>query len=162
MKELKTKDQKKFEEAVLILNRQLNFAMVTFTANINKLLAAKGIKKQLSHSSLFQEFTLSIDDLVDVALSITPGCVSLSRNTRKAPHALTRQVLSYIAAEMGYSDNVIAAAIGSDRSTVHIARNKVSKALAYNDVTYVTIYEKFLKSFKKYPNGDIITDNYNI
>lgn len=162
MTESNEKRKQQIDEAVMLLNNQLSNILMTFHENISKIVSDTGTTKQLAYTNLFASFKVSLDDLVVVAMQVTPDCISAYRNTRKQPAARTRQVLCYIASEMGYKDKDIAARIGSDRATVHVARHKVAESFAYNDMAFKKLYNQFLKHLGRYPNGEMIKDHYNI
>ena len=57
---------------------------------------------------------------------------------------------------MGYTDQAIAAHLGSSRSTITIARKRVEDALLYNEVPMRKLYNTFLEKLRKHPNSEIL------
>ena len=153
----KTEKQKKdLERAVLILNQHLNTALLTFQANVETALSQILDGKKLSYYEVFQNFSLSLSDLVDVAVNIEPKCLSARKNSRQRRYVVTRQMLCYFASQMGYSEVKIAKEIMQDRCTVGHSKKTVEDALVYNNLEYRKVYKEFIKHMKKYPNGEYL------
>lgn len=154
--ELTEKTQQALDNAVLVMNQQFNAIIRTFVKNVNVALEQNNLRKQITYHDVFVDFKLSLEDLVEAALEIDPKCISIHRNTKDKNKAKIRHILSYIAGQMGYSDQQIAAYIGSDRSTVTIARHRIEEALIYNDVATRKLYNTFLEKLRKHPNSEIL------
>jgi hypothetical protein len=69
-----------------------------------------------------------------------------------------RQILCYIATEMGYTELEISKSIYRDRTTVNCAKKTVLDALTYNNVEYRKVFLKFIKHLKDEPGGDALRD----
>jgi chromosomal replication initiation ATPase DnaA len=76
--------------------------------------------------------------------------------SRKRALVVPRQILCYIAGEMGYKDNQIAYVVNRDRTTVLIAKGVVLDALTYGTVEYVKAMQQFTTRLKDYPGGDVL------
>ena len=154
--EVQVKVQEALDNAVLILNQQLNGALRTFNKNISIAIEQNEIRKKMTYHDVFIDFKLPLDDLIQVALEINPKCINLHRNNKDKGKATVRQVLAYIAGSMGHTDSAIAAHIGSCRSTVTLARKRVEEALLYNEVPMRKLYNTFLEKLRKHPNSEIL------
>jgi hypothetical protein len=150
------KQKKQLEKAVLILNQHLNTAIITFQANVEKALSQVLDGRKLSYYEVFQNFSLSLSDLVDIALDIEPKCLVVRKNSRQRQYVVPRQMLCYFASQMGYNEEKIAKEIMRDRCTVGHSKKTVEDALTYNNIEYRKVYKEFIKRMKKYPNGDYL------
>jgi hypothetical protein len=150
------KQKQQLEKAVLILNQHLNTALITFQANVEKALSHALDGKKLSYYEVFQNFNLSLSQLVDVAVTVEPNCLLARKNSRRREEVVPRQMLCYFASQMGYSDEQIAKAIYRDRCTVGYSKQVVEDALTYNNLEYRKIYKEFIKQMKKHPNSDYL------
>jgi hypothetical protein len=148
--------QEALDNAVLVLNQQLNGALRTFAKNISVAIEQNEIRKKITYHDVFVDFKVSLEDLVEIALEINPKSINLHRNNKDKGKATVRQVVSYIAGNMGYTDQAIAAHLGSSRSTITIARKRVEDALLYNEVPMRKLYNTFLEKLRKHPNSEIL------
>jgi hypothetical protein len=112
--------------------------------------------KKLSYYEVFQNFNLSLSQLVDIAVAIEPNCLLVRKNSRQKKEVVPRQMLCYFASQMGYSDVQVAKVICRDRCTVGYSKQVVEDALAYNNLEYRKIYKEFIKQMKKHPNSDYL------
>lgn len=76
--------------------------------------------------------------------------------SRKRHLVVPRQLLCYIASEMGYGDSEIARIINRDRTTVIAAKRTVLDALTYNTFDYVRVIGKFTKHLRQYEGSEIL------
>ena len=112
--------------------------------------------KKLSYHEVFQNFNLSLSQLVEVAIAVEPNCLLARKNSRQRKEVVPRQMLCYFASQMGYSDVQISKAIDRDRCTIGYSKQVVEDALAYNNLEYRKIYKEFIKQMKKHPNSDYL------
>jgi len=112
--------------------------------------------KKLSYYEVFQNFNLSLSQLVEVAIAVEPNCLLARKNSRQRKEVVPRQMLCYFASQMGYSDVQISKAIDRDRCTIGYSKQVVEDALAYNNLEYRKIYKEFIKHMKKHPNSDYL------
>jgi len=154
--EVQIKVQEALDNAVLILNQQLNGALRTFAKNVGVAIEQSEIIKKVTYHDVFIDFRVSLEDLVDVALEINPKSINLHKNNKDKGKATVRQVLAYIAGKMGYTDEAIASRVGSSRSTITLARKRVEEALLYNEVPMRKLYNTFLEKLRKHPNSEIL------
>ena len=112
--------------------------------------------KKLSYHEVFQNFNLSLSQLVEVAIAVEPNCLLARKNSRQRKEVVPRQMLCYFASQMGYSDMQISKAINRDRCTIGYSKQVVEDALAYNNLEYRKIYKEFIKQMKKHPNSDYL------
>jgi hypothetical protein len=152
-----TESQKQqLEKAVMILNQHLNTALITFQTNVEKALSQVTEGKKLSYYDVFQNFKVSLSDLIDIAIEIQPDCLKVRKNTRKKEKIIPRQMLCYFASQMGYSDVQVSKEILVNRVTVIYSKNVVEDALSYNNLEYRKVYKEFIKRLKTFPNGDYL------
>jgi hypothetical protein len=152
-----TESQKQqLEKAVMILNQHLNTALITFQTNVEKALSQVTEGKKLSYYDVFQNFKVSLSDLIDIAVQIQPDCLTVRKNTRKKEKIIPRQMLCYFASQMGYSDVQVSKEILVNRVTVIYSKNVVEDALSYNNLEYRKVYKEFIKRLKTFPNGDYL------
>lgn len=154
--EIQIKVQEALDNAVLVLNQQLNSALRTFSKNVSIAIEQNEIRKKITYHDVFVDFKVSIEDLIEIALEINPKAINLHRNNKDKNKALVRQVLAYIAGNMGYTDQIIAAHVGSCRSTITIARKRIEEGLLYNEVPIRKMYNSFLEKLRKHPNSEIL------
>ena len=112
--------------------------------------------KKLSYHEVFQNFNLSLSQLVEVAIAVEPNCLLARKNSRQRKEVVPRQMLCYFASQMGYSDVQISKAIDRDRCTIGYSKQVVEDALAYNNLEYRKVYKEFIKQMKKHPNSDYL------
>lgn len=76
--------------------------------------------------------------------------------SRKRPLVVPRQLLCYIASEMGYGDTEIAYVVNRDRTTVIAAKRTVLEALTYNTAEYMKTIREFTKRLEEHEDGKIL------
>lgn len=114
-------------------------------------------KLNISYLNVFREFKVPLSTLVDITLEISPTCLMTDQKfSRKRPLVVPRQLLCYIASEMGYSDTNIAYVVNRDRTTVIAAKNTVLDALTYGTTEYIKTMQKFTTRLKDYPGGEVL------
>lgn len=154
--EVQIKVQEALDNAVLVLNQQLNGVLRTFAKNVTVAIEQSEIRKKITYHDVFVDFRVSLEDLVEIALEINPKAINLHRNNKDKGKATVRQVFAYIAGNMGYTDQAIAAHLGSCRSTITLARKRVEEALLYNEVPMRKLYNTFLEKLRKHPNSEVL------
>jgi len=129
----------------------------TFQANVERALDEKLKKLNISYVNVFREFKVPLSTLVEIALEISPTCLMTDQKfSRKRPLVLPRQLLCYIAGEMGYGDSEIAYVINRDRTTVIAAKKAVLDALTYNTAEYMKTLKQFTTRLKDHPGGEVL------
>jgi hypothetical protein len=123
---------------------------------VEKVLSQVVEGKKLSYYDVFQNFKVSLSDLIDIAVQIQPDCLTVRKNTRKKEKVIPRQMLCYFASQMGYSDVQVSKEILVNRVTVIYSKNVVEDALSYNNLEYRKVYREFIKHLKTFPNGDYL------
>lgn len=155
-----TENQKRaqrMDQALMIMQQQLKLVFQTFQSNVEAALEADIKKLNISYLNVFREFNVPLSTLVDIALEISPTCLMTDQKfSRKRALVVPRQILCYIAGEMGYKDSQIAYVVNRDRTTVIIAKGVVLDALTYGTVEYVKTMQQFTTRLKNYSGGDVL------
>lgn len=111
----------------------------------------------VSYLNVFREFNVPLSTLVQIALEISPTCLMTDQKfSRKRALVVPRQLLCYIASEMGYTDSQVAYVVNRDRTTVIAAKTTVLDALTYGTAEYVKTMQEFTTRLKNYPGGEVL------
>lgn len=120
-------------------------------------LEAEQKKLNISYLNVFKDFKVPLSTLVEIALDISPTCLMTDQKfSRKRALVVPRQLLCYIASEMGYTDSQIAYVVNRDRTTVIAAKTVVLDALTYGTAEYIKTMQEFTTRLKNYPGGEVL------